>query len=202
MYVPPAFATDEPEALALLERAAFGALVTRGSDGLTATQLPFLVQHEPLTLVGHVARVNAQWRAGRCEAMLIVQGANAYISPSAYPSKAEHGRVVPTWNYEAVHLHGTLSWFDDRARLLRIVEELTARFERDQPQPWAVSDAPKVYIDRMLAAIIGVEFRVTRIEGASKLSQNRNAADRAGVVATLSASPMPGAQAVAEAMRS
>jgi transcriptional regulator len=202
MYVPPAFATDDADALQVLERAAFGALVTHGAEGLAATQLPFLVERDPLKLIGHVARSNPHWREGDGAAMLIVQGANAYVSPSAYPSKAEHGRVVPTWNYEVVHVHGTLRWFEDRARLLRVVERLTARFERDRQHPWAVSDAPDDYIERMLAAIVGVEFHVARIEAARKLSQNRNAADRDGVLTALSASPEQGDQAVAEAMRS
>ncbi len=202
MYVPPAFVTDDQAVLRILERAPFGALVTHGADGLTATQLPFLLEQNPLTLTGHVARANPHWRESGGAAMLIVQGANAYVSPSAYPSKSEHGRVVPTWNYESVHVHGTLSWFEDRARLLRVVERLTARFERDRSHPWAVSDAPKDYIDRMLEAIVGVEFRIDRIEAARKLSQNRNEADRAGVMAALTASAAQGDRAVAEAMQS
>jgi transcriptional regulator len=185
----------------MLDQIAFGALVSHGLEGLTATSLPFLVVREPLRLIGHVARANAQWRAGPGEALMILQGPSAYISPSLYPSKAEHGRVVPTWNYEAAHVHGQLSWFDEPDRLLEVVEALTDRFERDRIQPWAVADAPGGYVQGMLGAIVGFEFTVTRIEAARKHSQNRSDADQAGVIAGLSASPSPSDQAVAQAMR-
>jgi transcriptional regulator len=160
-----------------------------------------LVEREPLRMIGHVARANPYWRSGGGEAMLIVQGANAYVSPSFYPSKAEHGRVVPTWNYEVTQVHGTLTWFDDRTRLLEVVETLTERFERGRVPPWAVSDAPTDYIDKMLAAIIGVELRVTRLHAARKLSQNRTETDRAGVISGLSTADAAGDRAVADRMR-
>jgi transcriptional regulator len=179
----------------------FGALVTHGTDGFAATQLPFVVRQDPLRLIGHVARANGHWRSGSREAMLIVQGADAYVSPDYYPSKAEHGRVVPTWNYEAVHVHGTVDWFEDKDRLLRVVDDLTTRFEQGRERPWAVADAPADYVDKLLAAIVGVELRVTRVEGGRKLSQNKTQADRAGVIAGLSASDITGDQAVAEAMK-
>jgi transcriptional regulator len=201
MYVPSAFAADDEDAIAILDRASFGALVTSGPDGLTSTSLPFLVEREPLRMIGHVARANPYWRSGGGEAMLIVQGANAYVSPSFYPSKAEHGRVVPTWNYEVTQVHGTLTWFDDRTRLLEVVETLTERFERGRMRPWAVSDAPTDYIDKMLAAIIGVELRVTRLHAARKLSQNRTETDRAGVISGLSTADAAGDRAVADRMR-
>ena len=185
----------------MLERAAFGALVSHTPGGLTATQMPFLVVGEPLRLIGHVARANPHGQAGAGEALLIVQGPSAYVSPSFYPSKAEHGRVVPTWNYEAVHVHGALAWFDDAPRLLQVVQDLTNRFERDRAHPWAVADAPADYVQRLLAAIVGVELTVARIDAVRKLSQNRSAADQAGVIAGLSVSPSPSDQAVADAMR-
>ena len=200
MYVPPAFAVDHEAALTMVEGVAFGALVVAGADGLAATHLPFAMQREPLRLVGHVAKANPVWRSDAVQGLMIVQGQNAYISPGFYPSKIEHGRVVPTWNYEAVHLHGTLEWFDDRDRLLAVVDGLTRHFETGRDQPWSVADAPTDYVERLLAAIVGVELQVTRVEAAAKLSQNRNAADRAGVIAGLSASSQPGDQAVAKAM--
>jgi transcriptional regulator len=201
MYVPPVFAADDPEALAMLERTPFGALVTVGANGLGATQLPFLIEPEPLRLIGHVAKANSIWRSGAAQGLLIVQGADAYVSPSLYPSKAEHGRVVPTWNYEAAHVHGTLEWFEDRDRLLSVVERLTDRFEQARTHPWAVSDAPADYVETMLNAIVGVALRVTRIEAARKLSQNRSAADRAGVIDGLAKSSHVGDRAVAQAMQ-
>jgi len=199
MYVPPAFAVDEETALTMVDRLAYGALVVGDASGLAATQLPFLLQRTPLKLTAHVARANPVWRSGAAEGLMIVQGPNAYVSPGFYPSKAEHGRVAPTWNYEAVHLHGTLEWFEDRDRLLALVDGLTIRFEADRERPWSVSDAPADYVERLLAAIVGVELHVTRVDAAAKLSQNRNAADRAGVIAGLSSS-QPGDQAVAKAM--
>ena len=200
MYVPPAFAVDDEAALTMVESVAFGALVVAGADGLAATHLPFAMHREPLRLIGHVARANPVWRSDAVEGLMIVQGPNAYISPGFYPSKIEHGRVVPTWNYEAVHLHGALEWFDDRDRLLAVVDGLTRHFETERHQPWSVADAPTDYVEQLLAAIVGVELHVTRVEAAAKLSQNRNAADRAGVIAGLSASSQPGDQAVAKAM--
>ena len=200
MYVPPAFAVEDEAALTMVEGVAFGALVVAGADGLAATHLPFAMQREPLRLVGHVAKANPVWRSDAVQGLMIVQGQNAYISPGFYPSKIEHGRVVPTWNYEAVHLHGTLEWFDDRDRLLAVVDGLTRHFETGRDQPWSVADAPTDYVERLLAAIVGVELHVTRVESAAKLSQNRNAADRAGVIAGLTASSQPGDQAVAKAM--
>jgi transcriptional regulator len=201
MYVPPAFAADDETALAMLARASFGALVTSGPDGLMATQLPFLIENEPLRAIGHVARANPIWRSGGGEGLLIVQGPNAYVSPGFYPSKQDHGRVVPTWNYEAVHVRGALSFFEDGNRLLKIVEDLTTRFEHERDHPWAVSDAPADYIDKMVRAIVGVELRITSIEAARKLSQNRSESDRGGVLTGLSSSVEAGDRAVAAAMR-
>ncbi len=182
MYVPASFTADDEAALAIAEGVGFGALVTRA---LTAVQAPFVVARDPLRLVGHVARANPIWREGPGAALMIVQGVNGYVSPSLYASKAEHGRVVPTWNYEAVHLRGDLSWFEDKARLRQVLEALTDRFEQDRERPWAVGDAPDDYVHAMLGAIVGVELRVAEITGARKLSQNKNAADQAGVRAGL-----------------
>ena len=188
MYVPASFTADDEAALAIAAGVGFGALVT---GALTAVQAPFIVVRDPVRLVGHVARANPIWREGAGEALMIVQGVNGYVSPSFYPSKAEHGRVVPTWNYEAVHLRGEITWFEDKARLHQVLEALTDRFEQGRDHPWAVGDAPEDYVQRMLGAIVGLELRVTQITAARKLSQNKSAADQAGVRAGLGSALSP-----------
>ena len=132
------------------------------------------------------------------EALVIFPGPDAYVSPSWYPAKAEHGRVVPTWNYVAVHVHGTLRFVQDRAFLRRHLEELTARHEAGRERPWAVDDAPAEYVAGLERAIVGVEIAITRVEGKWKMSQNRPAADIDGVVRGLAASPRAGDREVAE----
>jgi transcriptional regulator len=138
-------------------------------------------------LLGHVARPNAQWKSTPegTPALAIVLGPDSYVSPAWYPTKQETGRVVPTWNYVAVHVHGAVRFFHERERLLDVVERLTQRNERDRPHPWKVSDAPPDYIDTMLKGIVGVELAITRIEGKWKASQNRTEAERRGVEAAL-----------------
>ena len=135
------------------------------------------------TLQGHVARANPLWRsvAEGAEVLVVFRGADAYISPSSYPSKRTDGKVVPTWNYSVVHARGTIRFFDDEARLHALVSNLTDRFERDRPEPWAVSDAPADYVRAMLRAIVGFEIEITELVGKFKASQNRSAEDRAGV---------------------
>ncbi|HVK81920.1 MAG TPA: FMN-binding negative transcriptional regulator, partial [Verrucomicrobiae bacterium] len=122
---------------------------------------------------------------------LVLNGPEAYVSPSYYPSKAEHGKTVPTWNYEAVHLSGRVEWFDDAARLEKIVSDLSNFHECDRPEPWGVDDAPRPYIDALLRGIVGVALHVDLIEAKRKLSQNKSAADFAGVAEGLSASADP-----------
>ena len=133
----------------------------------------------------HVARANPIWRAAPCPALLIVSPDDAYVSPGFYPSKAAEPRVVPTWNYELVHIHGTLHARPDPVWLEALVRELTVRNEATMPTPWSVDDAPADFIERMLRAIVGVELEVTHVEAKRKLSQNRNAEDVAGVRAAL-----------------
>ena len=200
MFIPAAFAQEDAATLAaMIERAGLAVLVTHGPDGLFATHLPVL--HEPGGFLGHLARANPhRQRAGDGEALLIFPGPQAYVSPAWYPSKAEHGRAVPTWNYEAVHVYGTLTWFDDGERLLDAVSRLSARHEAGRPEPWSPADAPPEYIERLLRGIVGVHLTPTRIEGVRKLSQNRDDADRAGVIAGLAAEPSHQARTVAELM--
>jgi transcriptional regulator len=196
MYVPHFNAIDEQEARALVADLGAGELITTGPDGYPlATLLPVLWDDD--TVVVHFARANPHWQAigADAPALLVCTGPQAYVHPGWYAAKAEHGRVVPTWNYSAVHLTGRARVIEDRAWLRTAVERLTDRHEAAFPDRWRVDDAPGDYIEGMLAAIVGVELRVERVEGKAKLSQNRSAADRRGVIAGLGAHP------VAEAMR-
>jgi transcriptional regulator len=199
MYTTPAFAVDSStEILGALRRISFGHLVsavTTGRPGLQSTPLPFVVDDELSELRAHVARANPHWNdLDGLEALMIVAGPDAYISPRWYPSKAEHGRVVPTWNYEVIHLHGTIEIHDDASWKADLVAALTDHNEprvgdSERPEPWAVSDAPAGFIDAQLRAIVGVRMRITSIEAKRKLSQNKAPADRAGAIAGLDRSP-------------
>jgi len=204
MYVPAANAvTDPDEVEALLRGLRFGCLVTHGPEGLFASHLPVLYDAGRGVLAGHLARANPHAaQAGEGEAgLMIFQGAEAYVSPSWYPSKREHGRVVPTWNYEVVHLHGALAWIQDDDWLAAHLAALTDRFEAGRPEPWAVSDAPEEYLQGLRRGVVGLELRIQRVEAKRKLSQNRAPAEREGVIAGLDASPEPGDRAMARAMR-
>jgi transcriptional regulator len=191
MYVPAHFAMDDVAVRDLLTNHGAADLVTVTADGLVATMLPFI--HEPYAgeygaLLGHVARNNDQWRREVLgEALVIVRGPDAYVSPGWYASKVEHGRVVPTWNYVTAHVYGELVVHDDPAWVEGIVRRLTAKHEATMTHPWAVDDAPPRFVAGQLRAIVGVELRITRIEAKAKLSQNRPEADVEGVVAGLDA---------------
>jgi len=154
------------------------------------------------TLYGHFAKANPHWREQQdgCEALAVFSGPDAYISPSWYPTKAEHGKVVPTWNYIAVHARGPVRLIEDRKSLLQIVSRLSDQHEASRPQPWAVSDAPDDYLDAMLRAIVGFALPIRRLEGKWKLGQNRSPADQAGVRQGLAASLDPRDQALAARM--
>ena len=202
MYVPPAFReADLPSLQAALRDVRLANLVTATDEGLIATPLPlFLVPEEgPYgTLYGHLARANPQGqRAAIGEAMALFPGPDAYVSPSWYASKQEHGKVVPTWNYVAVHAYGPAEFFDDADRLLDVVTRLTAMHEGDRAKPWAVADAPEAFIRSQLKGIVGLRMPITRLDGKRKMSQNRSAADRAGVAAGLAASDRAADHAVA-----
>jgi transcriptional regulator len=188
MYVPAHFAPDDDAVHDLLSRHDAADLVTAGPEGLEATMLPFVYDHERQILQGHFARNNEHWRRvdGR-EALVIVRGSDSYVTPSWYPSKAEHGRVVPTWNYVVAHVHGTVTIHDDAAWVGDLVRRLTDLHERQRPSPWSVDDAPAKFVAGQLRAIVGIELAITRIEAKFKLSQNRPAADVDGVVAGLRA---------------
>ncbi len=202
MYVPAAFAVTDPvEIEAILGRLDFGCLVTHDADGLFASHLPFLYDAERRVLRGHLARANPQWRrAETAEALAIFQGPNAYVSPGWYPSKGEHGRVVPTWNYEVVHVYGRLDWRMDEGWLIGFLAALTDRFERRRAAPWAITDAPVDYVRGLAGAIVGLELQAERVEAKRKLSQNRSEPDRMGVAAALAASDDPSERALGTIM--
>jgi transcriptional regulator len=194
MYTPRAFAFND---LHELQQQMLGTrlalLVTHGEQGLQASHLPLLLNTDEGpngTLYGHFAKANPQWKELQdgAEALVIFAGAEAYVSPGFYPSKAEDGKVVPTWNYVAVHAYGSAEVFTDAERLRSLVSALTERHEAGRAQPWKVADAPADYIDGMLKAIVGFALPIQRLEGKRKLSQNRNAADIAGVREGLAAS--------------
>jgi transcriptional regulator len=192
MYVPGHFAVDDAAVDELLTRHGAGDLITLTEDGLLATMLPFA--YEPSVgargaLYGHVARNNDQWRKPALgESLAIVRGPDAYVSPSWYASKAEHGRVVPTWNYITAHVYGRLVVHDDPEWVEGVVRRLTVKHETAKGDPvWSVDDAPRQYIEGQLRAIVGLELVITRVEAKAKLSQNRPAADVEGVIAGLSA---------------
>lgn len=191
MYVPDHFAADTAAAHDLLAQAGAADLVTATDEGLLATFVPYVWAPdagEHGALRAHLARPNDQWRlTPRGEALAVVHGPDAYVTPSWYASKAEHGRVVPTWNYVTAHVYGDLVVHDDEEWLAAHVHALTERFEGRRDHAWAVSDAPGAFVAGQLRAIVGVELRVTRIEAKAKLSQNRPEADRAGVADGLAA---------------
>lgn len=192
MYLPAHFAEQRPEVLhALMREHPFATLVTSGTQGLAADHLPmrlvFASDNKP-RLLAHVARANPLWRnAAGSEVLAIFHGPQAYVSPSWYPSKHEHGKAVPTWNYVVVHARGHLTTFDDPLRLRVLLDDLVDHHEAGLPQPWRIADAPPEYIDKMLAAIVGIEVGIETLEGKWKVSQNQPAANRAGVVAALRA---------------
>ena len=191
MYIPPHFAISQPEVLhRIIREHPLGALVTQGPAGLDADHVPF--EFDPGagalgTLSAHVARSNPLWE--RCPSgtpvMVIFRGAEAYISPSWYPSKNEAHRQVPTWNYEVVHAHGTLTVRDDERFVRGIVARLTRRHEAAEPRPWKMSESAPEFIDDMLRRIVGIEIAVTSLVGKAKLSQNREARDRLNAADTL-----------------
>jgi transcriptional regulator len=184
MYTPPFNAVpDDAGIRAVVAAARSGWLVTVGDGGFpVATLLPIMWRGD--RVIAHMARANPQWTdlAPGTPGLIIVGGAEAYVSPSWYAAKAEHGKVVPTWNYSAVHLTGRVTVHHDDAWLRQAVTELTETHETGRADSWHVTDAPAPYIDGQLHGIVGVEFAVIRVEGKAKLSQNRSDADRRGVV--------------------
>jgi transcriptional regulator len=189
MYLPRHFEQTDRDAIVTLMREHPLALLTVGGpDGVTADLLPleYDAQAGPMgTLRGHVARANPLWQRSGQAVLAVFQGPQAYVSPGWYPSKREHGKVVPTWNYTMVQARGALRAVEDAPWLRDLVGRLTDHHESARPAPWAVDDAPSDYVQQMLRAIVGIEFELTALVGKWKVSQNRAEADRAGVAAGL-----------------
>lgn len=183
----------------LARAAGVGHLVVDSPAGLTSSPVPFVIDDEATSVRAHLARGNPIWRLSPCPALLIVTASDGYVSPAWYPSKAESGKVVPTWNYEVVHLHGQLHVRDD-AWLARQIRDLTDTNEAASDEPWQVEDAPADYVESTLRAIVGVELVVERWEATRKLSQNKSEADQRGVIDGLAATPRRGAAEVRQAM--
>ena len=200
MYTPPAFREDDPAILAgIMAAARLSLLVSNGADGLpVVTHLP--LQYRAGLVIGHLARANPHWQ-GLERGVAVFQGVEGYVSPSSYPSKAEHHRVVPTWNYEAVHAHGPIEVVQDAGRLREIVAGLTDAHEASRAQPWSVDDAPPEFVAGQLKGIVGVVLRVERLIGKRKLSQNRAVSDAEGAAADLAARADARDRALAAAMR-
>ncbi len=193
MYAPKHFEETRIEVMhALVGEHPLGTLVTLGPDGLAADHIPFEIlppsaTHPHGVLQGHVARANKVWKHAGEEVMVIFQGATAYISPSWYEEKSASGKVVPTYNYAAVHAHGQLKAIEDPQWLMAFLARLTNKHEAARPLPWKVADAPREYIDQLLKAIVGIEIPIHRIQGKWKASQNRPAQDRINIAAGLQA---------------
>src|SRR5262249_38885436 len=191
MYLPPQFKEEDvPTLHEAIRQARVASFVTLGASGIVASHIPMLVDPAPGpfgTLRGHIARANPQWRdvvAGR-EALAIFLGPNAYVTPSYYATKRETGKVVPTWNYVAIHAYGTAEFIDDPEWLRTLVTELTRTHEAGRAAPWAVSDAPPDFVAGMLRSIVGIKLPIARLEGKWKMSQNRPGVDHPGTVAGL-----------------
>jgi transcriptional regulator len=206
LYIPPAFRETDPAVLhAEIRRVGFCSLTTVGADGPLVSHVPVFLD----TTIGplgqmrcHIARANPQWRDSDLSkpALAVFMGPDSYVSPSWYPSKTEHGKAVPTWNYVAICARGRIEIISERDALLAHVAELSDRHEAAFPEPWEVSDAPADYIDKQLRAIVGFRFTIEALEGKLKLSQNRTEADRTSVAAALSASADPQARDVGAMM--
>lgn len=193
MYTPAHFAVTDPAALhRIIREHPLGILVTPSPDGLDANHIPF--EFDPTVgaqglLSAHVARANPVWQqcAGGADVLIVFRGNEHYISPNWYPSKHETHRQVPTWNYEVVHAHGRLTVRDDDKFVRGVVARLTRAHEASEPKPWKMGDSAPDYIDGMVRAIVGIEVLVTRLEGKSKLSQNRESRDVQGAADSLRA---------------
>ncbi len=211
MYVPPAFREDRPEVLrAAIRASGLAILVSSGPEGPIASHVPLMLDEADGpemakgggVLLGHLARANPQWRvsAGTSAALAIFPGPDAYISPSWYATKRENGKVVPTWNYIAIHAYGQITFFDEPDALHALVTRLTLAHEGGRPAPWAVTDAPADFIASQLKGIVGFRLAITRLEGKWKMSQNRPMPDRVGVIEGLEQEGTAEAAAVADAV--
>jgi transcriptional regulator len=203
------FEESRPEVLrALIRRHPFATLVTAAAGKLNADHVPLVFDAidggGAGGLRGHVARANPVWREvpDASPVLAVFQGPDHYVTPSWYPAKAEHGKVVPTWNYVVVHAHGRIGWRDDPTWLRAFLDTLTDSQESHRATPWRITDAPETYIERMLKSIVGFEIAIDTLEGKWKLGQNRSAEDRAGIAAGLATESTTGARRMTELLES
>lgn len=207
MYIAKHHQLNDREAmLSLIESAPLGAWVCTDQDGLIANHVPFFLDRDkgPCgTLIGHVSRANKIWQTldGKSPSIVLFQGPQAYISPGWYPGKAEHGKVVPTWNYAVVHAHGIARAIDDRDWLLDMLNRLTRVHEAGREMPWNIGDAPAEYIDKLLRGIVGIEISIDRLEGKLKVSQDEDLQDRIGTVSGLQQASCDAAKAMADLVK-
>lgn len=198
MYIPRKFALTDEQTAAALAAADFAQLVSHHSTGLLVTPLPLIYDGSSHSLIGHVSRANPHWRADDAESVAIFSGPQTYISPSFYATKAETGKVVPTWNYEVLNVYGRLIVHDHPDWVLNLVTMLTNRHEAGRSKPWQVTDAPSAYTQSQLRGIVGVELVIAEVEGKAKMSQNQPDRNRAGVVSGLRQSDAPRDHLVAD----
>ena len=213
MYIPSHFREENPEALQhYIREYGFGMLVVADEEGIEVNHVPFYLSssddNSALHLQCHLARSNSVWKrlegaegAGGIRVLAVFKGPDAYVSPSWYPGKAEHGRVVPTWNYLAVHAEGIARVVQDQHWLKQHLNDLTNQHESAMPEPWSVSDAPEEYTDRLMQAIVGIEIRIEKLSGKLKASQNQPEGNRAGVKAALSNMDNTDSKAIAKLIR-
>lgn len=203
MYIPKHFEETDTSVLhRLIQAHPLGAIVTFAEGALAANHIPFVLHPDRGalgTLTGHVARANPLWKRhdSNVGALIIFQGIERFISPSWQPTKQISGKVVPTWNYVVVHAHGSIRVVEDPVWLRSHLDELTHEHEGPRPSPWKVDDAPADYIEKMIGAIVGIEITIARLEGKWKVSQNRTAEDRDGVIAGLLSEHEPAATEMA-----
>jgi transcriptional regulator len=206
MYTPPQFREDRPDVLAAaIREIQLAAIATAGPSGMEVSHAPMVLKElaDGFVLEAHLARANGHWRAlgEGAPAVAIFQGPQAYVSPSWYPSKREHGKVVPTWNYVAVHAHGRLEVVTDPVWLRAHLDDLTEANEAGRAQPWAVSDAPDEFVSKLSVAIVGLRMKVERLEGSWKMIQHRPEGDRHGTIEGLSGEAHGPAREVGSIMR-
>lgn len=202
MYIPRKFRQENAEELvALIQQHPFATLIMNSEQGVEALHLPVLLEQmgERLVLKAHIAKANDVWKKVKngAEALVIFNGPNCYVSPNHYPTKAEHGRAVPTWNYVVVHVKGAVSFTHDSDWIYGVIDELTSKHEAESPTPWTIADAPEEYIHKMLSAIVGVEIAVNSMIGKWKLSQNQPEINQQGVIQGLSSLNDAASQGVA-----
>lgn len=208
MYKPKHFVENDSNTLYdLIQQHPFASVVIHTSKGLEAAHIPLHIKDKDtntLILQGHIAKANPLHQlipGDGCEALGVFKGANTYISPNYYPSKKQHGKAVPTWNYLLVQAKGHLSLIDDKAWKLDFLNRLSKQHEAKQTEPWSINDAPEDYINTQLRALVGLEIQVKQLEGVRKLSQNQSAENREGVIEGLSKIREPDAQEIAQAIQ-